>query len=162
MKQPAKKKLTIYETADEFVEEYNAGYWHIKPEATKIPCGDGYGRMSLMNLLTQAITNYISAKTSVQNSLNNPEALKKACDDEIEWAQKLVLWKTHAYNVGVLVESEGVLTKLKKAETEIEQLKARLASTLELNKKLAKDKAEALKLLESKGYKTIGDVEPKE
>jgi hypothetical protein len=92
----------LFEEADNFIKEFDAGYWELTSEAQKI-CYDDYTlagkkkKYTLADLLPNAIMRY-----KLSNDL--PEKIKASV--------KVIGWKTRAISHGVLIQSQNKLKEL--------------------------------------------------
>lgn len=146
---------------DRFVERFYAGEYELKPEADKTMLTEGDGKpTSLRNLLSEAMTNYMTSRSNLARicslmhghdvSINQP--FLDSCKVNNAWRHKCLQYITHASNLGLVVETECLSSKLDKLQQENEMLKAE-------NLKLKKRNSDLERFSKNfRGNEEIGDL----
>jgi hypothetical protein len=139
-----KQKINPYADAklvDSFVERFYAGEYRLKPEANTTTFIDDSGKSaSLQNLLSEAISNYMTARSVIlrictlmlKNNIGVTQTFLDASKNLSTWTNACLHYITHARNLDLIIETESLSSKLEKLQKESELLKA---ENLELKKK---------------------------
>lgn len=118
---------------DGFVEHFYAGEYRLEPEADKTMLTEGDGKpTSLRNLLSEAMTNYVTSRSNLiricslmhNHDVGFNQGFWDACKVNNAWRHRCLEYITHATNLGLVIETECLGSKLEKLQQENEMLKA--------------------------------------